>query len=96
MLVAQAKEASELFTGAKISDSLIEEIYAVLSRQMENVILIGMPGSGKTSVGQALSQLTGRSFTTVTPSSAQNTASPPKTALKSVARQSSAPWRLSF
>ncbi len=62
MLVAQAKEASELFTGAKISDNLIEEIYAVLSRQMENVILIGMPGSGKTSVGQALSQLTGRSF----------------------------------
>lgn len=62
MLVAQAKQAAELFTGEKIPDIRIEEIHSKLSRQMENVILIGMPGCGKTSIGQELGKLTGRPF----------------------------------
>lgn len=62
MLVAQAKEASEWFQNTAIDDSCIREIYAMLRRQMENIILIGMPGSGKTSVGKALAQKLGKPF----------------------------------
>lgn len=55
MLVAQAKESAEWFTGTAISDSCIETIYRKLRMQMENVILIGMPGCGKSTIAQELS-----------------------------------------
>ncbi len=56
MLVAQAKEAAEWFMGAAISDEKIDIIHRDLRRQMENIVLIGMPGCGKSTVGQALAQ----------------------------------------
>jgi len=62
MLVAQAKESAEWFTGARISDELIETIYRKLRQQMENIILIGMPGSGKSAVGKLLADQIGRIF----------------------------------
>lgn len=62
MLVAQAKEAAEFFTGSPIADDRIETIYHVLSRQMQNLILIGMPGCGKTTTGNLLAQACGREF----------------------------------
>ena len=60
MLVAQAKRAEELFTGRPIPDSENERILSLLRREMTNLVLIGMPGSGKTTVGDALARLTGR------------------------------------
>lgn len=57
MLVAQAKESAEWFTGTSIYDNSIEDIYRRLKQQMENIILIGMPGSGKTTIANALSIL---------------------------------------
>lgn len=62
MLVAQAKEASEWFQDATISDSEIARIYALLRAQTENIILIGMPGCGKTTIGQILATRTNRRF----------------------------------
>lgn len=62
MLVAQAKESAEWFTGHPISDDRITAIHGKLKKQMENIILIGMPGSGKTTVGMALAQTLGRQF----------------------------------
>lgn len=62
MLVAQAKESAEWFTGQAIDNSMIETIYRKLRRQMENIILVGMPGCGKTTVGTCLSQLLSRPF----------------------------------
>ena len=62
MLVAQAKESAEWFTGTVIDDGCIGTIYQELRRQMENLILIGMPGSGKTTVGKMLAQKLGREF----------------------------------
>ena len=62
MLVAQAKESAEWFTGGKIDDGVIEEIYSSLRTQMENIILIGMPGCGKSTVGRLLSEKLGRPF----------------------------------
>ena len=62
MLVAQAKEAAEYFTESPISDAKIGEIHRSLSRQMQNIVLIGMPGCGKTTVGGILAQKTGKVF----------------------------------
>ena len=62
MLVAQAKQACELFTGTSIPDSRTEEILSDLTAQLQNIILIGMPGCGKTTVGKALADKTGKTF----------------------------------
>lgn len=62
MLVAQAKEASECFTGAALDDGLIAAIHRRMSILVGNVVLIGMPGCGKTTVGQFLAQAMHRSF----------------------------------
>jgi len=62
MLVGQAKRASELFTGTTIPDSRCEEILCKLNRQMQNLILIGMPGCGKSTVGKLLAERLHRPF----------------------------------
>ena len=62
MLVAQAKESAQWFTGAPISDDVIAPIHRALRQQMENILLVGMPGCGKTTVGQQLAQELGKKF----------------------------------
>ncbi len=62
MLVAQAKESAEWFTNATIADEKIQQIHRLLRQQMENIILIGMPGSGKSTVGALLAQSMGKEF----------------------------------
>lgn len=65
MLVAQAKEAAEVFTGGKISDEVIEKIYRRLSHQMKNIVLIGMPGCGKSTIVTLLAEKLGRTLADV-------------------------------
>ncbi len=60
MLVAQAKRSAEIFLDREISDQRITEIETVLSAKMRNLILIGMPGCGKSTVGRLLSETLGR------------------------------------
>ena len=60
MLVAQAAKASSLFLGTEVSDSQIENISRELHASKENIVLIGMPGVGKTSTGEALAKLLNR------------------------------------
>ena len=60
MLVAQAKQAAEHFFGKPVDDRKIAEIGAGMQRDAENIVLIGMPGSGKSTIGNALEKLTGR------------------------------------
>ena len=62
MLVAQAKESAEWFAGVQIPDGKIAQIHGLLRAQMENTVLIGMPGCGKTTVGQALATMQGKRF----------------------------------
>lgn len=62
MLVAQAKESAEWFTGCKIDDTAIEQVHKNLRQQMENIILVGMPGSGKSTIGKLLALKLGRQF----------------------------------
>lgn len=60
MLVSQAKRSCELFTGKSIPDSEIDRIERVLLHQMQNIVIIGMPGSGKTAVSTMLAEKLGR------------------------------------
>lgn len=60
MLVSQAVAASELFFDKKYPDSLLDEVYGEILRSKRNIVLCGMPGSGKTTVGKLLAEMTGR------------------------------------
>ena len=64
MLVAQAVYAAEYFLSRKFDDAAgeIGRITAALRRDMLNVALIGMPSSGKSTVGRALAERLGKKF----------------------------------
>ncbi|MBR5586712.1 MAG: AAA family ATPase [Clostridia bacterium] len=62
MLVAQAKRACEIFTGKSIEDGRIDEIVKIIQSSLKNIVLIGMPGCGKSLVGKLLAQKLGRPF----------------------------------
>jgi shikimate dehydrogenase len=62
MLVAQAKESSEWFQSTSLPDTCIDPILRSLEQRMHNIILIGMPGCGKSLIGRALAEETGLTF----------------------------------
>lgn len=56
MLILQAVEACRLFTGMTVKEERIEEIFQTLKREKENIVLTGMPGCGKSTVGKLLAK----------------------------------------
>lgn len=56
MLVAQAKAAAERFLDRHIPDHRVDEIAQTLERQTRNLLLVGMPGCGKSTVARALAR----------------------------------------
>ena len=62
MLAAQAAYASALFRGCETSQRDIDLAYQTVRREMENIVLIGMPSSGKSTVGRALAERLGKRF----------------------------------
>lgn len=60
MLTEQARRASELFTGSSIAPKASYIIAEEIQKKTKNIILIGMPGCGKTSIGRYLHDLTKR------------------------------------
>ena len=62
MLVAQAAASAALFTGEDSGEGETARVLASLRRDLENWVLIGMPGCGKTTLGQRLAERSGRPF----------------------------------
>ena len=62
MLVAQAWESAQWFLGQELPEDRIASIHRQLRNQMENLILIGMPGCGKSTVARLLAEKMGRVF----------------------------------
>ncbi len=62
MLVAQGVKAAEYFLDTHFDDSVTDEIYAKIMAQKENIVLTGMPGRGKTTVGKMLAKQLGKPF----------------------------------
>ena len=62
MLVWQAKKSSEYFTGKKIPEEKVEAVEKKLSFEKTNLVFIGMPSSGKSTVGKTVSEKLGRQF----------------------------------
>lgn len=60
MLVAQAKKACERFTNEPVPDINTIRVTNQLAKDMGNIVLIGMPGSGKTTIAKLLQEKTGR------------------------------------
>ncbi|MDR1409752.1 MAG: shikimate kinase [Oscillospiraceae bacterium] len=65
MLAAQAKYAGDLFTGQPLLEEATEKALAALLHTRENIALIGMPGCGKSTVGQLLAEQLGLLFVDV-------------------------------
>lgn len=62
MLVAQAAYAAEKFTYETVSEETIEKVYRNMVNTKQNIVLIGMPGCGKSTIGKLLAQETGHKF----------------------------------
>lgn len=62
MLVAQAKYAAELFVDQTADDAYIDQIFKRILLQKRNIALVGMPGSGKTTVGKLIAEKLGLPF----------------------------------
>lgn len=62
MLVAQGVKASEIFLDTKYCNDVIDSVYGKIKKQKENIVLIGMPSSGKSTVGKLIAKKLNRKF----------------------------------
>jgi shikimate dehydrogenase len=62
MLVMQAVLASEFFLDTKYDPAITEKVYKKIKKEKENIVLTGMPGCGKSTVGKLLAEKLNRPF----------------------------------
>ena len=62
MLIAQAKYTFEIFENMSFDDSIIDEIKKEMLKNRCNIVLIGMPSAGKTTIGKMLEEKLGKEF----------------------------------
>ena len=67
MLVAQAAVACEHFLGEKLPAGALQTVYRAIHGEKQNIVLTGMPGSGKSTVGRILARETGRAVVGTAP-----------------------------
>ena len=60
MLILQAARAAEIFLGKAVGEEKVEEVIKKIFESKENVVLVGMPASGKSTIGSAIAEMTGR------------------------------------
>lgn len=62
MLVAQAVFACERFLGKRFDGGITEKVYKDILKSKQNIVLIGMPACGKSTIGKIIAEKTGRPF----------------------------------
>lgn len=62
MLVSQAVYASSIFVNSKLNESIIDKVYEKLLKEKQNIVLIGMPSCGKSTIGKILARRLKKSF----------------------------------
>lgn len=62
MLVAQAVRASEIFLDTSYPENTLDSVFKKIKRKKENIVLIGMPSCGKSTVGKIIAERLGREF----------------------------------
>lgn len=62
MLVAQAIRAAEYFFGKSYPESTLPTVLSAVASKMRNIVLVGMPGCGKSTVGKLVAEMTGKRF----------------------------------
>lgn len=62
MLIAQAKYALEYFKQIHIADTAIDALYQSMQSETQNIVFIGMPGCGKSTVAKEVAKLCGKTF----------------------------------
>ncbi len=62
MLVAQATKAAELFFNDKTMTKKTDKVFTEIYKEKLNIVLVGMPGSGKTTIGKIVADALGREF----------------------------------
>lgn len=62
MLTAQAIRAYEIFMNTEADPELLDSIFSDILKEKKNIVLTGMPGSGKSTIGKAVAQKLGREF----------------------------------
>lgn len=62
MLVAQAVYASGLFQNKEINADIVDDVYEKVLGQKRNIVLVGMPSCGKTTIARGLASITGREY----------------------------------
>lgn len=62
MLVAQGLKSAELFLGKEFEKGTVEKVYDAMLSEQKNIVLIGMPGCGKSTVGKTLAKKLQREF----------------------------------
>lgn len=60
MLILQAARAAEIFLGQRLDEEKVEKVIKSIFESKENIVLIGMPGCGKSTIGAQIASLTGR------------------------------------
>ena len=60
MLSAQAVHAAAVFQDIPLDESLVDKAFKSVKNDKQNIVLIGMPSSGKTTVGKILSEKCGK------------------------------------
>lgn len=62
MLVAQGLRSAELFLDKKLDEDLIDKAYNEIKKEIGNIVLIGMPGCGKSTVGRIIAEKISKNF----------------------------------
>lgn len=62
MLVAQAIRAAEYFFDTEIPSQTLPHVLSEVAAKMRNIVLVGMPGCGKSTVGKIIAEMTGKEF----------------------------------